>query len=196
MKCVDLRTACLITESVKEQRRAITKELIEENNPDEIDESNTGIEETYHWNEKIHEAQLVSLGKLLRYNTLKPRPAAFLRYSQNKTQEDLQEKWPTGILGEGFISVKNKSKDVVGVGTRFVAEDDENRELIIRGKKYRIDKVEAYDKIILKEEYTRENEEEIEYKKGVKYVGDPWEFTIPTPSLSIIGRFLCGTQKR
>ena len=189
------RFASGITEIVKKQRAAITKE-INEINLGKIDYDLSANEETFLWSDEIRNAQLVSLGKILRYDTLKPRPAVFLYYSQNKTQDDLQEKWRDAVIGEGFLSVKNKSKDVVGVGTRFVEEDDENRELIIRGEKYIIAKVESYNKVILKEEYAGEDEEEVEYIKSVKYVGDPWDFTIPTSGLLLIGRFLCGAQKR
>jgi hypothetical protein len=126
------RYASEISKIVKEQRTAIAEEInFGEVNPAY---SLSGSQEKNFWIDEICGAQLFSLGKLVRYDITKPLPATF-SYDENETREDLQNVWHAYSAGEGRISVKNNNKEVVGVGTSFVAEDDVNREIIIRDQK-------------------------------------------------------------
>jgi hypothetical protein len=43
--------------------------------------------------------------------------------------------------------------------------------------------------IFLRKEYAGEDEEEVEYIKSVRFIVDPWEFTVPRARLLIQGRF-------
>lgn len=178
-----------ITKIVKEQRATITKEINEINSGGiDNDYILSGNEEKYFWIDEICGAQLCSLGKLLRYDTIKPKPA-YLISNEGITVEDLQEKWQVVVMGEGRLSVKNNRREVWGVGTKFVKEEDVNRELVIRDEKYIIEKVESFDKVTLNREYAGEDEEEVVYERSVKYVGAPWEHIIPRSSLMVSGRF-------
>lgn len=84
------------------------------------------------------------------------------------------------IEGKGELSVKKDQTEVIGTGTEFTEEDDENRQIIIKGKTYRISRVEALDRIHLKEKYEDADEDHVPYELGLKFVGEPWEIKIPT----------------
>jgi hypothetical protein len=82
--------------------------------------------------------------------------------------------------GEGTISVVNGDSNVKGTGTDFDEDNDENREIIIKGVKYRISKVNSPTNIELTEEYNDADEPDIPYYLGLLFVGVPWEVKIPT----------------
>lgn len=80
---------------------------------------------------------------------------------------------------EGTISVEKDSKVVKGDGTKFT-KDDIDREIVIKGKKYRIAKFVSSKEITLTEKYRGSSEQDIAYSIGAKLVGEPWEVKIPT----------------
>jgi hypothetical protein len=84
------------------------------------------------------------------------------------------------VAGRGALAVKQNDPVVLGMGTAFTEEDDENRELVIRGEKYRIGQVEGLDRIRLDRPYERNDESDVPYELGLRYVGEPWEVTVPT----------------
>ena len=74
----------------------------------------------------------------------------------------------------GTIVVKMNRRTVIGTGTDF-REDDKDREILIALKHYRIAEVnEAEQKIRLRDPYTGEDQENIGFGIGVKFVGEPW----------------------
>lgn len=80
---------------------------------------------------------------------------------------------------EGTISVEKGSKVVKGDGTKFT-KDDVDREIVIKGKKYRIAKFVSSKELTLTEKYRGSREQDIAYSIGAKLVGEPWEVKIPT----------------
>jgi len=82
--------------------------------------------------------------------------------------------------GEGKISVTINNNEVIGNGTKFT-DSDVDREIYIKGKRYRIATVdETTQKINLTENYIGQNKNDISYSLGVYFVGEPWELKIPT----------------
>lgn len=80
---------------------------------------------------------------------------------------------------EGTISVEKNSKIVKGKGTKFT-KDDIDREIYIKSIQYRIAKVDSSKQVALTEKYREENELDIAYAIGIKFVGVPWRIKIPT----------------
>lgn len=84
------------------------------------------------------------------------------------------------VEGKGTLSVANDNTLVTGTGSEFTEEDDENREIFIRGKRYLIARVEGLDKIHLQNKYKGATEANLKYELGLQFIGEPWDVTIPT----------------
>ena len=82
--------------------------------------------------------------------------------------------------GPGDLAVTKDSTTVKGVGTTFTDEDDAGREIFIRGKTYRIRRVEGLNQVQLERVYEDADEQNVPYELGVKYIGEPWEVRVPT----------------
>ncbi len=94
----------------------------------------------------------------------------------------------------GTISVTNDSVEITGVLTDFRIPnatqpygDDENREIIIMGKSYRIQSVKTSTSITLREPYDGETKSGIGYYLGPKFVGEFWEELVPTELVYLNG---------
>ncbi|MFC0773380.1 hypothetical protein [Terrimonas alba] len=89
----------------------------------------------------------------------------------------------------GTVTVTNGSNVVTGFGTNFRPHDpeglidDENREIILLGKSYRIQSVTSSTSIILRQNYNGETQSGIGYYLGAKFVGEFWEELVPTELL-------------
>jgi hypothetical protein len=81
--------------------------------------------------------------------------------------------------GEGTISVQKDSSEVVGNDTKFSGAD-EDFEILIRCKRYRIAQVDSPTHIVLTDSYSGDDATNIAYAIGAKFVGAPWEVRIPT----------------
>lgn len=86
----------------------------------------------------------------------------------------------------GLISVDNGSRDVTGVGTDFT-DDDENREITIRGDVYRIKSVTSSTALTLTRDYRGSDAEDVGYVIGAKAVGEPWTLRLPTSLVMLQG---------
>jgi hypothetical protein len=83
------------------------------------------------------------------------------------------------VEGKGTLKVEKDSSSVIGTGTEF-SVDDENRQIIIAGRKYVIKEVQSTTSIILRSKYLGEDDSEARYALGGKLVGQPWEIKLPT----------------
>ena len=84
------------------------------------------------------------------------------------------------VFREGTISVKKDDPRVIGTGTDFTS-DDEDREVLIALRTYRIAGVdEAAQELRLREPYAGNDEQGIGVAIGIKYVGEPWVVQVPT----------------
>lgn len=94
--------------------------------------------------------------------------------------EEMKEQLDNDFVDRvGTISVTQGSNEVTGTGTDF-RKDDENREILINLKTYRIAKFDSSTKIILREAYDGNDDSNIGVAIGVKLVGEPWVVEIPT----------------
>jgi hypothetical protein len=82
--------------------------------------------------------------------------------------------------GKGFISVTAGSVDVTGVDTEFDEVLHFDREIIIRGERYRIEEISSSTTLKIETPYQGVSESDIPYEFGARYVGDPWDVTVPT----------------
>ena len=82
--------------------------------------------------------------------------------------------------GEGTIFVANDGATITGEETEFDEDKHTNREIIIKGFKYRIAEVQSPTSLKLTEKYRGTTEYNITYYFGVQFVGEPWEVKIPT----------------
>ena len=83
------------------------------------------------------------------------------------------------IDGAGRIDVVKDSKDITGIGTEFLKEDEDKR-IIIRGITYIIKEFISSTAVKLTTPYKGETETNIRYSYGAKLVGEPWEVRLPT----------------
>jgi hypothetical protein len=81
--------------------------------------------------------------------------------------------------GMGTISVTNKTDVVNGTDTKF-GENDEGREIIIRGETYHVKSVESETQLTLTEPYRGKTEVGTPYNVLAKAVGKPWYYKVPT----------------
>jgi hypothetical protein len=82
--------------------------------------------------------------------------------------------------GEGTISVTMGDKKVTGKDTEFT-EEDVDREILVKGLKYRIATVISGTEIELTDQYGGATEVDIPYSLSeYQLVGEPWEVKVPT----------------
>jgi hypothetical protein len=84
------------------------------------------------------------------------------------------------VTGKGTLNVAKDSTTVEGIGTEFSDINDENRQIIIKGRTYVIKKVQSNTNIILTSKYLGESDSGVEYARGGVLVGQPWEIRLPT----------------
>lgn len=94
-------------------------------------------------------------------------------------QEIKEQQGALAFEGIGQVTVKHESDEVTGTDTRFMP-DDVDREIVIDGKPYRIAEVRSAISIRLTKEYVGSSRTRIPYALGAKFVGEPWEVTVPT----------------
>lgn len=89
------------------------------------------------------------------------------------------------VPGVGTLAVQQNAAIVNGAGTAFTQENDENRDIAINGVVYRIRRVIAADQIELDRNYAGQDAAATPFELGLKFVGQPWEFTVPTPLIHL-----------
>lgn len=87
--------------------------------------------------------------------------------------------------GEGSLTVRQDDSTVTGVDTVFDEGNDIDREIHIKGAKYRINTVVSPTEISLKTAYSGSDEVGVSYSLGVRYVYEPWEVRVPTSLVSL-----------
>jgi hypothetical protein len=84
------------------------------------------------------------------------------------------------VDGPGRLSVVSGSTAVNGLATFFEELRDQDREIRISGKTYRIRSVASPTSIELEKPYVGDSSDELIYALGPKLVGQPWEVRLPT----------------
>jgi hypothetical protein len=82
--------------------------------------------------------------------------------------------------GVGTLSVTQGNAAATGTGTAFDADRDLNREIHIRGVRYRIRTITSATQIEFDTPYAGASETGIRYLLGPQAIGEPWQVRVPT----------------